>query len=99
MLGRAEAELSGLRCGRGRDQMVTVTAPSAAFVPTDKPLPHRARAKQILAAHPDVRALFGRNGWSALWTVLLVALQVAMGIGLASVGAPWWATVIAAYAV
>jgi sphingolipid 4-desaturase/C4-monooxygenase len=79
--------------------MVAVTTPSAAFTPSDAPLPHRRRAKQILAAHPDVRRLFRRDPWSALWTVLLVALQVAIGIGLVLLRAPWWATVIAAYAV
>jgi sphingolipid delta-4 desaturase len=78
--------------------MVAVKAPYKAFAQCDIPLPHRKRAKQILATHPDVRRLFGRNPWSALWTVLLVALQVAIGVGLAVVAAPWWAFIIAAYA-
>src|SRR5690348_7773457 len=78
--------------------MVGVTAASPSFTVSDKPLPHGQRAKQILAAHPDVRALFERNQWSALWTLLLVALQVGMGIGLALVQAPWWAIIVAAYA-
>ena len=78
--------------------MVGVTAASPAFTLSDKPIPHRQRAKQILAAHPDVRAQFERNRWSALWTLLLVALQVGMGIGLALVQAPWWAIIVAAYA-
>jgi sphingolipid delta-4 desaturase len=78
--------------------MVAVTAPDAAFTQSDEPLPHRQRAKQILAAHPDVRALFGRDPWSALWTVLLVAVQLAIAIALAVLHAPWWAIIIAAYA-
>src|ERR1700740_666999 len=78
--------------------MVAVKAPDAAFTPSDTPLPHRERAKQILAKHPEVRGLFERNQWSALWTVLLVALQVAIGIGLALLDAPWWVILIAAYA-
>ena len=61
--------------------MVAVTAPNAAFTQSDEPLPHRARAKRILATHPDVRTLFKRDRWSVLWTVLLVALQVGIGIG------------------
>ena len=77
--------------------MRAVTAPMPAFTPTEKPLPHGERAKQILAAHPDVRALFGRDRRSALWTVLLVACQVAIGCALAVSDAPWWAIVIAAY--
>ena len=79
--------------------MVAVTAPNAAFTQSDAPLPHRARAKRILATHPDVRTLFKRDRWSVLWTVLLVALQVGIGMGLVWMDAPWWTIVIAAYAV
>src|SRR3954463_7556784 len=98
MLGGADDPLWGQRYGEYVNQMVAVTAPNAAFTQSDKPLPHRERAKQILATHPDVRRSFGRDQWSALWTVLLVALQVASGIGLAVLDAPWWAIIIAAYA-
>src|SRR4051812_41032227 len=99
MLGGADDPLWGQRYGEYVNQMVAVTPPSAAFTQSDKPLPHRERAKQILATHPEVRKLFRRNPWSALWTVLLVALQVAIAIGLVVFEAPWWAIVIAAYAV
>ena len=78
--------------------MAAVTALDPAFTQTDRPLPHRERAKRILAAHPDVRGLFKRDRWSALWTVLLVALQVGIGIGLTVLQLPWWAIIIAAYA-
>ena len=78
--------------------MVAETAPDAAFAKSDTPPPHRERAQQIRAAHPDVRGLFQRDRWSALWTVLLVALQVTTGIGLALLRAPWWTILIAAYA-
>ena len=78
--------------------MVAVTATDAAFTQGVTPPPHRERAQQILAAHPDVRGLFERDRWSALWTVLLVALQVAIGIGLVVLDAPWWAIIIVAYA-
>ena len=77
--------------------MVAETTPSAAFTQSDTPLRHRERAKRILATHPDVRGLFKRDRWSAVWTVLLVALQVAVAIGLAFIHAPWWAIIIAAY--
>ena len=78
--------------------MVAVTTPIAAFAQTDKPLPHRQRAKQILATHPEVRRLFKRDRWSVLWTVLLVGLQVVIGIALTLFHAPWWAIIIGAYA-
>ena len=77
--------------------MVAEISPNAEFIQSTAPLPHRKRAKQILATHPDVRRLFGRDQRSALWTALLVALQVAIGIGLAVLEAPWWAIFIAAY--
>ena len=79
--------------------MVAETAPNAAFTQSDTPLPHPERAKRILAAHPEVRALFERDPWSALWTVLLVALQIGIAIGLAVLDAPWWAIIIVAYVV
>lgn len=62
-------------------------------------VPHRKRAKEILAAHPEIRKLFKRNPWSVFWTVLLVGLQVSIGIVLAVLAAPWWLIVITAYAV
>jgi sphingolipid delta-4 desaturase len=74
-----------------------MTAPHAAFTETDTSPPHRERAKQILAAHPDVRRLFNRDQTSAVWTMVLVALQVAIGVGLALLDAPWWAVIVAAY--
>ncbi len=36
---------------------------------------HRQRGRAIVAAHPEVKGLIGRNPWSALWAVLLVSLQ------------------------
>jgi sphingolipid delta-4 desaturase len=77
--------------------MVAVTAPNAAFKQSDMPLTHRQRAKQILARHPEMRRLFKRDRTSAVWTVVLVALQVAIGIDLALLDAPWWGVIIAAY--
>lgn len=79
--------------------MVAEAAPIATFIQTNSPVPHRQRAKLILARHPGVRTLFVRDRWSALWTVLLVALQVAIAIGLTLVHAPWWAMLIVGYAV
>jgi sphingolipid delta-4 desaturase len=90
-------------CGHSRlpycDWVVTETVTHSAFVQCNSPVPHRERAKRILAKHPEVRALFKRDQRSAWWTVLLVALQVIIGIGLVLLDAPWWAFVIAAYAV
>ncbi|MCL6683429.1 fatty acid desaturase [Sphingomonas alba] len=78
--------------------MVAEPAPTA-FALSNLPIPHRERAKQILANHPEVRALFKRDRRSALWTILLVALQLAIGVGLTVLGAHWWIIIVAAYAV
>jgi len=87
-----------LRVRNGSDRKVAEKVPNATFTVNDAPMLHPERAKQILAAHPEVRRLFDRDRWSALWTVLLVALQVAIGIELAFLDAPWWVIIIAAYA-
>lgn len=63
------------------------------------PDPHLGRAKQILAAHPALKKLFGRDPVSGMWTGVIVALQLAIAIGLAMVEAPWWAIVGCAYIV
>jgi sphingolipid delta-4 desaturase len=61
--------------------------------------PHVARAKQVLAAHPELRALFGRDVSSFAWTVALVALQVAISIALVVWNAPWWTILLVAWAI
>ena len=78
--------------------MVAETVPDATFARSDAAPPHRDRAKQIRSAHPDVRGLFRRDRWSALWTVLIVAAQVSVGIGLTVLDARWWTIAIVAYA-
>jgi sphingolipid delta-4 desaturase len=77
--------------------MAAMAASHAAFTETGTSPPHRQRAKQILAKHPEMRRLFKRDRTSAVWTVVLVALQVAIGIGLALLDAPWWGVIVAAY--
>ncbi|HEX4800071.1 MAG: fatty acid desaturase [Myxococcales bacterium] len=78
--------------------MVAETAPDATFAQSVPPPPHRERAKQILAKHPELRELFERDRRSALWTVVLVALQIFVGIGLGFFDAPWWVIILTAYA-
>jgi sphingolipid delta-4 desaturase len=79
------------------ERIATVTAPQAAFTESVTSPPHRQRAKQILARHPDIRRLFKRDPTSAVWTMALVALQLAIGIGLALLHTPWWGVIVAAY--
>ena len=45
------------------------------FAHTDAPQDHPQRARDILARHPEVRELFGRNAFSALFVFGLVAFD------------------------
>jgi len=67
------------------------------FVFSQEREPHAARARAILRAHRDVRALAGRNAWSAVLIALLVGFQVAVAWLLS--GAPVWAILLSAWAV
>lgn len=56
---------------------------------------HLQRARKILEAHPEVKALMGPNRWSALCIAALVTAQIAVGYALT--GEPWWAILLVAY--
>ena len=60
---------------------------------SDQPEPHKARTKEILKAHPEVRELISRNPYSFLLILFVVASQVTIAI-LLSGQAWWWAIVI-----
>jgi sphingolipid 4-desaturase/C4-monooxygenase len=55
---------------------------------------HRQRRAAILAQRPRVKRLFGYCPWVALVAVMLVAGQIAIAVGLASL--PWYAALFAA---
>lgn len=57
---------------------------------------HRERRKAILARHPNVRDLFGQDGWSLAWAGGLGAAQLAIGLALADQSL-WWALLAALY--
>jgi sphingolipid delta-4 desaturase len=79
--------------------MTAEAATHAGFTIADTPPAHVARAKQVLAAHPELRVLFGRDLASFAWTVALVALQVSIAVALVVWGAPWWAILLVAYVI
>ena len=58
--------------------------------------PHRARRQALLRAHPEVRALVGRDPSTAGWIGVVFGVQLA----LASVAQalPWWGAAALAYA-
>lgn len=59
--------------------------------------PHAGRGREILAAHPELRALGGPAPTSALWGAAVVALQFAMVRLL--LGQPWWIWLPCAYVI
>jgi sphingolipid 4-desaturase/C4-monooxygenase len=65
------------------------------FVYSETPQPHVARAREILRAHPEVRAFSGRNPWSGVLIVALVSLQTALAWLLR--GQPVWVILLAAW--
>ena len=65
------------------------------FAYTGEREPHLARARALLAAHPEIRALAGPHAVSAGWVLLLIAVQV--GLAWALSDAPLWLVVAAAW--
>lgn len=52
--------------------------------------PHAARTKAILRAHPEVRALIGRNPWTAALLLAGVSAQTAIAAAFGLAGWGWW---------
>jgi sphingolipid delta-4 desaturase len=68
-----------------------------AFLSTTSDNPHPERAKRILAPHPEVRRLFGRNPWTAAIAACLVIVQLAVAGGISWLEMSWpWALATAA---
>lgn len=63
----------------------------------DYPEPHLDRTRRILAAHPEVRQLFGTNPWTSLFVLGIVALQLGMAVWLKDSSV--WALLLASYTV
>ena len=69
--------------------------PEREFVFSALAEPHRARGKAILRKHLEIRALAGRNAWSALLIVAVVAFQV--GLAWVLRAQPVWVIALAAF--
>ena len=67
------------------------------FAFSTDPEPHRARTKQLLQRHPEIRELIGTNAATFWWTALIVAVQILVAWLIA--GQSWWVVVLAAYTV
>jgi sphingolipid delta-4 desaturase len=72
----------------------------SAFYHSDLDQPHPERTRAILKAHPEVRALFGRNPWTAVITLSVVALQTSLAYTMGGLGwSYWWLSLLVAYLV
>ena len=67
------------------------------FRHAETPEPHGARTRAILAEHPEVRTLIGRNPWSFAVVLLVLLMQGTLAWALR--GAPWWALLAVAWLV
>ncbi len=76
-----------------------MSEPSADFFRLDAPSPHLATTRRLLAAHPDIRGLIGRNPWTAVATGGLVVLQTGLAVALGRSHAMWWLVLVLAYTV
>lgn len=65
------------------------------FYYSPEPEPHKERTKQILAAHPEVRNLIGRNPYSFLLVLFIVGFQITAAFMLRN--QPWWLILPAAW--
>jgi sphingolipid delta-4 desaturase len=69
--------------------------PATDFVWSDAPEPHRARTQAILRAHPELRALIGRNPWTAVLIAAAVIVQLLLAAAVQA--QPWWVVVAVAW--
>jgi sphingolipid delta-4 desaturase len=74
--------------------VVAVIVP-ADFIRVLHPEPHGGRGRQLLAAHPELRALAGPDPRSAIWVLALVVLQFALSLLIR--GYPWYVWLACAY--
>ena len=72
----------------------------ANFHQADFEQPHPQRTRAILKAHPEVRALVGRNPYTALIACLVLVVQTSIAFAMGRLGAAaWWVSLILAYGI
>src|SRR4051794_3786367 len=60
------------------------------FLKAEFDQPHPQRTRAILKAHPEVRALFGRNPATVAVMLLVVTLQTTLAFVFGRLGFHWW---------
>lgn len=74
-----------------------MTAGTLDFVYSTAPEPHRARTKELLRKHPEIRELIGPNLGTFAWTVAVVGIQIAAAYFVRD--RAWWIVIAVAYTV
>lgn len=71
------------------------------FYKSTKEQPHKDRAKQIMAKHPEITQLIGRNPYTFLILLLMLGIQIGIATWVGSLGFSgyWWVAIIIAYAI
>ncbi|HWN17480.1 MAG TPA: fatty acid desaturase [Gemmatimonadales bacterium] len=72
-------------------------ASSNEFVQSSAPEPHRARTKDLLRRHPEIRALIGPSQRTFWYTIGIVLLQ--FGVAWLAASRSWWLIAALAYTV
>jgi sphingolipid 4-desaturase/C4-monooxygenase len=67
------------------------------FIQSSAPEPHRARTKDLLRRHPEIRSLIGPSPRTFWYTIGIVLLQ--FGVAAFAASQPWWLTFVLAYTV
>jgi sphingolipid 4-desaturase/C4-monooxygenase len=75
-------------------ETATLGTASGEYLKPSRPAPHPGRAREILARHPEIRELVGKNAGTFWITAGIVAAQVALGAALAH--SPWWLIILVA---
>jgi sphingolipid delta-4 desaturase len=70
-------------------------SPRQDFLHVSSANPHLARMRQIMAAHPEVKELFGPHPLTALYALLLIFAQGCLALALT--GQAWWLYVLFSY--
>lgn len=72
----------------------------AAFYQSGFEHPHGGRARALVKAHPEVRALMTRNPWTALIALSIVVLQTSIAFWMGRLGFDyWWLSLLIAFCV
>lgn len=67
------------------------------FVWSDAAEPHKARTKEMIRKHPEIRSLIGRNPYTIFVILLCVGIQLSLAFAMYHYNLSWWWVLGAAY--